>query len=253
MGTWIKETSKAIYLMEGGYWISRLTKYPSSTNPQEQVLNVSAIRSWFTRPDYPRAMTVSLSGPEPPQKPTPPTPPPAPPPSSVLDSFSTPAPPASTSGTDRINDDGLTIVKRSEGLELTAYQDSVGVWTIGYGHTSAAGDPQVYAGQTITEAEAEAILRKDLRYFENGVRNAVKVPVNSNQFSALVSFAFNLGVGALEGSTLLRKLNAGDYQGAADEFPRWVKAGGQTLPGLVKRRRGERALFLSQPYAHHLP
>lgn len=254
MGTWIKETDKAIYLMEGGYWISRLTKYPSSTNPQEQVLNISAIRSWFARPDYPRAMTVSPTSPEPPQKPTPSSPP-AP---SSLDAFRQPAAPspASTSpasGTDRINDDGLTVIKRCEGLELSAYQDSVGVWTIGYGHTSAAGDPQVYAGQRITEAEAEAILRKDLRYFEDGVRDVVKVPINSDQFSALVSFAFNLGVGALGGSTLLRKLNAGDYQGAADELPRWVKAGGQTLPGLVKRRNAERALFLSRPYAQHLP
>ena len=72
-------------------------------------------------------------------------------------------------------------------------------------------------------------------------------------FRSLVSFFFNLGLGALGDSTLLRKLNAGDYQGAADEFPRWVKAGGQTLPGLVKRRDAERALFLSQPYEHFLP
>jgi GH24 family phage-related lysozyme (muramidase) len=234
MGTWIKETTKAIYLMEGGYWISRLTKYPSSSNPNEQVLNVTAIRSWFTRDDYPRAMTVSPDGPEPPQKPAPPPPPP-------------------TSSSSHINNDGLIIVKRCEGCELKAYQDSVGVWTIGYGHTSAAGDPQVFAGQTISEAQAEAILKKDLEMFENGVRDLVKVPVNSDQFSALVSFSFNLGLGALGGSTLLKKLNAGDYQGAADEFPRWVKAGGQTLPGLVKRRNAERALFLSQPYAHYLP
>lgn len=254
MGTWIKETEKAIYLMEGGYWISRLTKYPSSTNPQEQVLNISAIRSWFTRPDYPRAMTVSPIGPEPPQKPAPV----APPATSPLDEFRQPAPPnpsstSSASGTDRINDDGLTLIKRFEGLELSAYQDSVGVWTIGYGHTSAAGDPQVTPGQRITEAEAEAILRKDLRYFEDGVRDVVKVPLNSDQFSALVSFAFNLGVGALGGSTLLRKLNAGDYQGAANEFPRWVKAGGQTLLGLVKRRNAEQALFLSRPFAQYFP
>ncbi|HEY9887372.1 MAG TPA: lysozyme [Candidatus Obscuribacterales bacterium] len=238
MGTWIKETNKAIYLMEGGYWISRLTKYPSSTNPNEQVLNVTAIRDWFTREDYPRAMTVSPEGPEPPQKPAPPAPPP-------------PPPPAASSG--RINSDGLVIVKRCEGLELEAYQDSVGVWTIGYGHTAAAGPPTVSPGQRITEAEAENILKQDLGLFENGVRNLVKVPVNSDQFSALVSFSFNLGLGALGDSTLLRKLNAGDYQGAADEFPRWVKAGGQTLPGLVKRRNAERALFLSQPYAQYLP
>jgi GH24 family phage-related lysozyme (muramidase) len=234
MGTWIKETSKAIYLMEGGYWISRLSKYPSSTNPKEMVLNIQAIRSWFTREDYPRAMTVSWNTTqEPPVKPTPPKPPPG-------------------SGTEHINSDGLTIIKHFEGCELQAYQDSVGVWTIGYGHTSAAGSPEVYPGQTITKAQAEDILKKDLELFENGVRSLVEVPVNSDQFSALVSFSFNVGLGALESSTLLRKLNAGDYQGAADEFPRWVKAGGQTLPGLVRRRDAERALFLSQDYTRYL-
>lgn len=234
MGTWIKETSKAIYLMEGGYWISRLSKYPSSTNPKEMVLNIQAIRSWFTRDDYPRAMTVSWNATqEPPQKPAPP-------------------PPKPGSSTEHINQDGLTIIKHFEGLELRAYQDSVGVWTIGYGHTAAAGPPTVYAGQVISEAEAEAILKRDLELFEDGVRDLVKVPVNSNQFSALVSFSFNVGLGALAESTLLRKLNAGDYQGAADEFPRWVKAGGQTLPGLVRRRDAERALFLSQDYTRYL-
>lgn len=234
MGTWIKETSKAIYLMEGGYWISRLSKYPSSSNPKEMVLNIQAIRSWFTRDDYPRAMTVAWhSTQEPPVKPTPPKPPPG-------------------QGTERINSDGLTIVKHFEGRELKAYQDAVGVWTIGYGHTAAAGPPEVYPGQTITAAQAEAILQKDLELFENGVRDLVKVPINSNQFSALVSFSFNVGLGALAESTLLRKLNAGDYQGAADEFPRWVKAGGQTLPGLVRRRDAERALFLSQDYTRYL-
>lgn len=236
MGTWIKETDKAIYLMKGGYWISRLSKYPSSTNPDEQVLNISAIRSWFLRDDYPRAMTVSPGSAEPPKIPPPPPKPPSPP----------------STGTDRINEAGLTIVKHFEGLELTAYRDAVGVWTIGYGHTAAAGPPTVYAGQRISEAEAEAILRRDLGLFENGVKDLVRVPVNSNQFSALVSFSFNLGVGALGSSTLLRKLNAGDYQGAADEFPRWVKAGGRILAGLVRRRDAERALFLSQNWQQYI-
>jgi GH24 family phage-related lysozyme (muramidase) len=230
MGTWIKETSKAIYLMEGGYWISRLTKYPSKSNPDEQVLNIQAVRSWFMREDYPRAMTVALkSTVEPNPKPAPPPPPP-------------------NSGTDQINDAGLEIIKHFEGRKLQAYQDSVGIWTIGYGHTSAAGAPQVRAGMTITEQQAEDILKQDLGLFEAGVRDRVKVPLNSDQFSALVSFAFNVGLGALGNSTLLRKLNAGDYAGAANEFTRWVKAGGATLPGLVRRRDAERALFLSQDY-----
>lgn len=236
MGTWIKETSKAIYLMQGGYWISRITKYPSSTNPNEQVVNISGLRSWFTRPDYPRAMTVSPKSSEPPQMPPPPPRPVEP----------------SPSPTSQISADGLRVVKSFEGLELTAYQDSVGVWTIGYGHTAAAGPPDVYAGLTISEAEAEAILKRDLGLFEKGVRDLVSVPVNRDQYSALVSFSFNLGLGALAESTLLRKLNSGDIQGAANEFPRWVKAGGRTLPGLVRRRNAERALFLSQDYTRYL-
>jgi len=237
MGTWIKETSKAIYLMEGGYWISRLSKYPSKTNPDEQVLNIQAIRSWFMREDYPRAMTVSWKATEEPNpKPAPPAPPPPPP----------------NSGTGKISNDGLLIIKHFEGRELRAYQDSVGVWTIGYGHTSAAGPPQVFAGQTITEQQAEEILKTDLALFEKGVRDLVKVAINGDQFAALVSFSFNVGLGALAGSTLLRKLNSGDYQGAANEFPRWVKAGGQTLPGLVRRRDAERALFLSEDYTRFI-
>ncbi|MBF2035158.1 MAG: lysozyme [Leptolyngbyaceae cyanobacterium T60_A2020_046] len=244
MGTWIKETDKAIYLMQGGYWISRISKYPSRTNPAEKVLNITGLQSWFTRPDAPRAMMVSPNGPEPPQMPPPPpipTPPPPPPP---------PAPPTSPTG--QINADGLLLIKTFEGCELRAYQDSVGVWTIGYGHTSMAGPPTVTPGMTITEAEAEAILRRDLGKFEAGVRDLVKVPLNSNQFSALVSFSFNVGLGALGGSTMLRKLNAGDYAGAANEFPRWVRAGGQTLPGLVRRRNAEQALFLSRNFRQFL-
>lgn len=237
MGTWIKETSKAIYLMEGGYWISRLTKYPSKTNPDEQVLNIQAVRSWFMREDYPRAMTVSLNATqEPNPKPAPPPPPPPPP----------------NSGTDHISDDGLLIIKHFEGRKLKAYQDSVGVWTIGYGHTSAAGPPRVTPGLTITEQQAEDILKQDLELFEGGVRDLVKVAINGDQFSALVSFAFNVGLGALAESTLLRKLSAGDYQGAGNEFTRWVKAGGQTLPGLVRRRDAERALFLSEDHTRFI-
>lgn len=231
MGTWIKETGKAIYLMEGGYWISRLTKYPSRTNPAEQVLNISAIRSWFLRDDYPRAMTVSLNSPTEPLKKTilPPPPPPPPP-------------------VGKINADGLRIIKHFEGLELTAYRDPVGIWTIGYGHTSEAGPPTVYQGLRITAAEAEEILRRDLGIFERGVQNAVLVPLNGNQFSALVSFAFNVGVGALERSTLLAVLNERDYAGAADQLLRWVTDGVRPLPGLVRRRDAERALFLGQDY-----
>ncbi|WP_204141532.1 lysozyme [Halomicronema sp. CCY15110] len=236
MGTWIKETNQAIYLMEGGYWVSRLTKHPSKSNPDEQVLNIQAVRSWFMREDYPRAMTVALESTEEPQ------PTPTPPPSTAASETD------QISGTDQINDAGLEIIKHFEGRRLQAYQDSVGIWTIGYGHTSAAGDPQVRAGMVISEQEAEDILKQDLELFEAGVRDRVNVALNSDQFSALVSFSFNVGLGAFGNSTLLRKLNAGDYPGAANEFTRWVKAGGTTLPGLVRRRDAEKALFLSQNY-----
>lgn len=140
----------------------------------------------------------------------------------------------------RINQEGLELIKNFEGLELKAYQDVVGVWTIGYGST---GD-HVKPGLKITEKEAEELLMQDLERFEDGVSRIVDVDLNSNQFSALVSFTFNLGVGALEKSTLLRKLNSGDYKGAANEFERWVFAGGKKLAGLKRRRKAEKALFL---------
>ena len=140
----------------------------------------------------------------------------------------------------RINEAGLALIKDFEGLRLNAYQDAVGVWTIGYGHTSTA-----YPGQSITTAQATALLRQDVANFEDAVTRAVQVPITENQFAALVSFAYNVGSGALNSSTLLRKLNAGDTFGAADEFLRWNRAGGQVLAGLTRRREAERALFLS--------
>lgn len=235
MATWIKETDKAIYLMDGGYWISRITKYPSPTDPSQQVVDASALERWLSRPDAPTAMVFSLGTgyPEPERLPSQPPPPPPPVPG-------------------QINADGLLIIKSFEGLELVAYQDSVGVWTIGYGHTAMAGPPKVDPGMVITEAEADKILRQDLNYFEQGVEEAVTVATNPDQFSAMVSFAFNVGLTAFRDSTLLRKHNAGDFAGAADEFLRWVYAGGERLPGLERRRKAERALYLSQDYTVYL-
>ena len=135
------------------------------------------------------------------------------------------------------------MLKSFEGLRLRAYQDSVGVWTIGYGTTSG-----VRPGQVITEAQAEAFLKRDLDRFEAAVEDLVTVPLNDDQFSALVSFVYNVGEGALASSTLLRLLNRRDYQGAAEQFLRWNKAGGAELAGLTRRRRAERALFLGQDY-----
>lgn len=143
------------------------------------------------------------------------------------------------------NDAGVALIKSFEGLRLKAYHDSVGVLTIGFGHTSAAGAPLVTKGLTITDDEAEQILRTDLLLYEDVVEEAVTVPLTGNQFAALVSFTYNLGGGNLRSSTLLRKLNAGDYAGAADEFARWDKAGGKVLAGLTRRRAAERELFLT--------
>lgn len=146
------------------------------------------------------------------------------------------------------NDAGLALIKQSEGFMSRWYPDPAHGWavpTIGYGHTDAAGAPKFASDKdlALTEAEATAILQRDLAKYEADVRRLVKVPLNENQFSALVSFTYNLGAGNLGSSTLLRKLNAGDYAGAAAEFGRWNKAGGKALAGLTKRRAAERALF----------
>jgi lysozyme len=167
----------------------------------------------------------------------------------------------------KINQAGLDLLKKAEGLELEAYPDPASPlgkacqakklpmrryreitgwqnlkgdpWTIGYGHTGADVTP----GKKITQSEADDLKRKDLAKFEQGVTNLVKVPVNENQFSALVSIAYNIGLGNLGSSTLLKKLNAKDYAGASAQFAAWNKAQGQILPGLVKRRADEAKLF----------
>lgn len=225
--TWVKETDLAIYLMTGNAWISRLLKSPSSTNPTEQVLDITPMAEWFTQGNPPRAMTIAIGSgaPEP-------------------DEWAGSVPPSSG----QTNAAGIDIIKHFEGLRTTAYLDPVGIWTIGYGHTSAAGPPTVYAGMTITAAEAEVILRRDLDVFEQGVDAALTIATNEDQFSAMVSFSFNVGLGAFRDSTLLRKHNVGDFAGAAEEFRRWVYGDGQVLPGLVRRREAERALYLSEDY-----
>ena len=137
-----------------------------------------------------------------------------------------------------ISEAGLALIRQFEGLRLSAYLCPAGIPTIGYGSTAG-----VQMGQTITAERAEELLREDVRQFEAAVSRLVKVPLNQGQHDALVSFAFNLGAKALEKSTLLRLLNAGDYSGAAAQFDRWVYASGKKLSGLVKRRAAERALF----------
>ncbi|HDT4905068.1 TPA: lysozyme [Enterobacter ludwigii] len=143
------------------------------------------------------------------------------------------------------SDKGISLIKQFEGCKLTAYQDSVGVWTIGYGWTQPVDGKPIRAGMTIKQETAERLLKTGLVSYESDVSRLVKVGLTQGQFDALVSFTYNLGARSLSTSTLLRKINAGDYAGAADEFLRWNKAGGKVLNGLTRRREAERALFLS--------
>ncbi|RJQ54006.1 MAG: lysozyme [Desulfobacteraceae bacterium] len=146
-----------------------------------------------------------------------------------------------------MNESGLKLVKGFEGCELKSYRCPAGVWTIGYGHTK-----NVVPDQTITEEEAEELLRSDMEECAECVDRSVKVPLTENQFSALVSFVFNLGTGSFQTSTLLKKLNAGDYDAIPMELARWVKATDpgtgvkKTLPGLVRRRAAEAELWLTK-------
>lgn len=134
---------------------------------------------------------------------------------------------------------GKELIKLSEGLRLKAYLDAAAVWTIGYGHTGADVIPNL----VITEEEANVILENDILEAEICVNRKVSVPLNQNQFDALVDFVFNLGCSRFSGSTLLRLLNTADYQRAAWEFEKWNKAAGRVLEGLVVRRKRERTLF----------
>ena len=141
--------------------------------------------------------------------------------------------------------EGIELIKRFEGLELQAYQDVAGIWTIGYGHTG----PEVGPGMRISEGDAERLLIDDLVRFEQGVSAAVRAVVTQSQFDALVSLSYNIGVAAFSRSTAVRRLNKGDYDGAAEAITWWNKAtvNGRKvpIPGLTRRRAAEAALFLS--------
>ncbi len=136
---------------------------------------------------------------------------------------------------------GLALIKEFEGLETHAYKDAVGVWTIGYGHTASAGHPTPIPGMVISSDQAEQILRNDLVKFEKRVEKHVRVPLTQDQFDALVSFDFNTG--AIDKATLTKRLNNGAYGAVPEELRKWVKAGGKTLKGLVRRRDAECALW----------
>jgi lysozyme len=142
------------------------------------------------------------------------------------------------------SENGIELIKRFEGLELESYQDIAGVWTIGYGHTETAGP-----NQKISASEAEQLLRRDLKPREKAVNDLVSVGLNQNEFDALVSFVYNVGINAFKGSTARKRLNRGDRLGAADALTWWNKAtvNGvlREVTGLTRRRASERALFLT--------
>lgn len=139
----------------------------------------------------------------------------------------------------KCNEAGLNIIKEFEGLKLKAYRCPAGVLTIGYGSTG----PHVREGMEITEDQADMLLRRDLRTAESAVTRGVRVDLNENEFSALCSFVFNMGATAFWKSTMRALINRNDMIGAAGQFPRWNKAGGKVLNGLIRRRQAEAALF----------
>lgn len=139
---------------------------------------------------------------------------------------------------------GLRLIKEFEGCVLRAYPDpgtGGAPWTIGWGHTG----PDVFPGKTISQAEADALFEQDIQPRVEAVKSLIKKAYTDNQFCALLSFAYNCGIGALGSSRLLYYFNQGQTQMAADEFPKWNQAAGRVLPGLVRRRARERELFLS--------
>ena len=134
------------------------------------------------------------------------------------------------------------LIQQFEGCQLTAYKDPVGIVTIGYGHTGA----DVTEGLTITPEYAQTLLKSDVQWAANAVNTLVHVPLNQNQVDSLTSLVYNIGVRQFSQSTLLALINKGQLQQAADQFELWIHAGGQVLPGLVRRRAAERQLFLQE-------
>jgi lysozyme len=138
--------------------------------------------------------------------------------------------------------DGLALTESFDGVRLAAYLDVQGVWAIGCGHTG----PDVRPGMTITQSQAEQLLRGDVAHAVDTVNRCVTVALSQDEFGALVDFAFNAGCGALEGSILLKDLNAGNYTAAGDRFEDWDHPGGKVVAGLLRRRESEEKLFSSR-------
>lgn len=149
---------------------------------------------------------------------------------------------------------GIDLIKEFEGFRSKAYPDpgtGGAPWTVGYGHTSAAGPPKVDPGLMVTAEQAEDILQSDLKRFEQSINELVHPKLTQNQFDALVSFVYNVGISAFAKSTLLKRINADQFDQVPAEFMKWTRAGGKELPGLVRRRRAEvkmwRGLETSEP------
>lgn len=145
----------------------------------------------------------------------------------------------------QVTQKGIELIKEFEGFRRTAYLCPANFWTIGYGSTFYPDGRRVQRGETISNQEAEELLKITVNKFAKEVDKLVTVPINDNQFSALVSFTFNVGISAFKNSTLRRVLNQGNYQEASQQLLRWNRAGGRVLAGLTRRRQAERSLFLS--------
>ncbi len=146
----------------------------------------------------------------------------------------------------RCNDEGVNLIKKYEGCSLSVYLDPINICTIGFGSTyGLVGNRLDSSHRDITEDEAEYLLKRELRSTENAVARMVNSPLTKNQFSALCCLVYNIGSGNFRRSTVRMKLNRQDFKGASKEFPKWRRAGGKILRGLVIRREQERKLFLS--------
>ena len=142
-----------------------------------------------------------------------------------------------------ISQEGISLIKKFEGCEYNAYKCAADVLTIGYGHTK-----DVKEGDLVTQQEAENLLAEDLKEFENYINDMVTVPLNQNQFDALVSWVFNLGPANLKASTMLKVINIGNYENVPEQIKRWNKAGGKVLDGLIRRREAESLMFQNKEW-----
>jgi len=146
----------------------------------------------------------------------------------------------------QISNKGIQLIKHHEGVRNKPYRDCVGLWTVGVGHLIGDGKslPESW-NKLFTTEEVDALLKQDLVRFERGVQKLLPVPLTQNQFDALISFSFNLGLGVLQRSTLRQNILRKDFKGASEEFLKYVRAGGKIVKGLVTRRNDEKALFES--------